>query len=250
MGTKTFEKRLQLAARWLKECSYFVAFTGAGISTDSGLPDFRGPDGVWTRRDKGLPPPKSTVPRSEIKPNAGHLALVELQKRGILKFLISQNVDNLHIASGLQLELLAELHGNGQRMKCLACDERFSKVELGWDNRKWGTAYRTQKPINGQPACPSCNGRLISSVVNFNDPMPDKEMRDSQYHSERCDLFFAIGSSLVVSPANEFPRIAKEKGAKLVILNRGETPLDGLADLTFAEGISEVLPALVHLLNQ
>ena len=244
------KKRLELAAKWLSECSYLVVFTGAGISTDSGLPDFRGPNGVWTRRDKGLPPPKSTVKRSDITPNCGHRALVELQDRKILKFLISQNVDNLHLQSGIRPELIAELHGNGQLMKCLTCDERFSKSELGWDNRKWGMAYRTQKPIAGQPCCPSCQGHLISSVVNFNDPMPANEMTLSQFHSERCDLFLAIGSSLVVSPANEFPRMAKANGAKLVIINRGETPLDGMADLLFAEGISEVLPALVDRLNK
>ena len=243
-------KRLDLAAKWLNECSYLVVFTGAGISTDSGLPDFRGPDGVWTRRDKGLPPQKSAVKRSEIAPNRGHLALVDLQNRNILKFLISQNVDNLHLQSGIRPELIAELHGNGQLMKCLACDERFTKVELEWDNRKWGTAYRTQKPIAGQPSCPSCKGRLISSVVNFNDPMPAKEMTLSQFHSERCDLFLAIGSSLVVSPANEFPRMAKANGARLVIINRGATPLDDMADLLFAEGISDVLPALVDRLSR
>lgn len=250
METKTLEKRLSLASKWLAECSYLVVFTGAGISTDSGLPDFRGPDGVWTRRDKGLPPPKSTVKSSEIKANAGHFALVELKNKGILKFLISQNVDNLHLQSGFTQEFIAELHGNGHLMKCLSCDARYTKLELKWDSRKWGTAYRTQKPIAGQPSCPACDGRLISSIINFNDPMPEQEMTLSQYHSERCDLFFAVGSSLVVSPANEFPRIAKENGAKLVIINRGETPLDGFADLLFAEGISDVLPALVKRLNQ
>ena len=250
MERSNFENRLDLAAKWLAECAYLVVFTGAGISTDSGLPDFRGPNGVWTRRDKGLPPPVSTVKQSEIQPNSGHMALVELQNKGILKFLISQNVDNLHLQSGISPELIAELHGNSHLMKCLSCDTRFSKVELEWDVRNWGTAYRTQKPIAGQPSCPACDGRLISSIINFNDPMPDQEMTLSQYHSERCDLFLAVGSSLVVSPANEFPRIAKENRAKLVIINRGETPLDGIADLLFAEGISDVLPALVRRLNQ
>jgi len=239
-----YDERLSRAVALLRAARHAVAFTGAGISTDSGLPDFRGPDGVWTRRDKGLPPPRTTVPRHAVRPNRAHRALVDLHRHGRLAFLISQNVDGLHLESGFPADRLAELHGNGRLLKCLACDHRCTKMAVRWDDRDFGSGYRTQRPVAGQPTCPECGGRLISSVVNFGDPMPDAEMTAALDHSRRCDLFLAVGSSLVVSPANEFPRMAVAAGARLVIVNRGETPLDGLAHLRFGEGIGEVLPAL------
>jgi mono-ADP-ribosyltransferase sirtuin 6 len=115
-----FEEKINLAAKWIAESKKLVILTGAGISTDSGLPDFRGPDGVWTRRDKGLPPPKSKVPYDQVKPNPSHYAIVELLKMGKLDYLISQNVDGLHIKSGIPFDKLAELHGNQFFMKCLS----------------------------------------------------------------------------------------------------------------------------------
>jgi NAD-dependent SIR2 family protein deacetylase len=243
-------RQIEQAAEWIAASHHLVAFTGAGISTDSGLPDFRGPDGVWTRRDAGLPPPKWGKPSSQIAPNPSHEALVELQRLGKLHFLISQNVDNLHIASGFPPERLAELHGNGQRMRCLECDGRYSLQEAGWDRRVWGEGYRTQRPKQGQPACPQCKGRLISSVVNFGDPLPTREITEAFTHSEESDVFFAIGSSLVVSPANEMPRVALESGARLILLNRGETPFDRVAHLRIDAGIGEVLPPVVERVKQ
>lgn len=232
------------AARWISNARHVVVFTGAGISTDSGLPDFRGPDGVWTRRDRGLPPPALKVPYSEIRPNVAHVALVDLERRGRVHFLISQNVDGLHLASGFPADKLAELHGNGDLMRCLACDRSYSHAEVGWDRARFGNGYRTDPIQRGQPSCPACSGRLISSVVNFGDPMPAKEMALATRHSRECDVFFAIGSSLAVSPANDMPRIAVEHGAKLILLNRGDTPLDDLAHLRMHDGIGDVLPAI------
>src|SRR2546423_440688 len=110
------------AAAWISQARHVVAFTGAGISTDSGLPDFRGPEGVWTRRDRGLAPPTMSVSLAEVRPNVAHLALVELERAARLQFLISQNVDGLHVASGFPANKLAELHGNGGLMRCLECD--------------------------------------------------------------------------------------------------------------------------------
>ena len=127
------QEQIETAARWLAKSRHPVFFTGAGISTESGLPDFRGPDGVWTRRDKGLPPPKWKS--SRIEPNPSHYALVELEKMGRLSFLISQNVDNLHLESGIPALKLAELHGNGQLMRCLGCDLRLPYEDAGWDRR-------------------------------------------------------------------------------------------------------------------
>jgi len=243
-------RQIEQAAEWIAASRHLVAFTGAGISTDSGLPDFRGPDGVWTRRDAGLPPPKWGKPASQIRPNVAHHSLVELERLGKLRFLISQNVDNLHLESGFPLEKLAELHGNGKLMRCLACDSRYTLEQVGWDRRVWGEGYRTQRPLKGQPRCPKCTGRIISSVVNFGDPLPGKEIEEAFVHSERSDVFFAIGSSLVVSPANEMPRVALESGARLILLNRGETPFDELAHLRIEAGIGEVLPPVVERVKQ
>lgn len=233
------------AAQWISESRHAVVFTGAGISTDSGLPDFRGPNGVWTRRDLGLPPPSMTVALSEVRPNVAHAALVELEQKGRVQFLISQNVDGLHLASGFPSDKLAELHGNGELMRCLACDAQCTHEAAGWDRARFGNGYRTDPVRRGQPPCPACGGRIISSVVNFGDPMPAKELGLASAHSKRADLFFAIGSSLVVSPANDMPRLALASGAKLILLNRGETPFDDAAHLRMHDGIGEALPAIV-----
>jgi NAD-dependent SIR2 family protein deacetylase len=222
------EERVEQLAQWMFESKYLVFFTGAGISTESGLPDFRGPNGIWTRRDKGLPP--KSRPFSSGEPNASHRAIVELQNLGKMHFLISQNVDNLHLMSGIRPDLLAELHGNTAKLRCQRCGIQVDK-SLGLEN------------------C-SCGSRLVSSVVNFGDPLPQKELQSSFSHSKQCDLFIVAGSSLVVSPANEMPRIALESGARLVIINQGETPLDKLCHLRFEEKIGEVLPPAVDKLRE
>jgi len=225
---KTLKERIQQLAQWMFEANYLVVFTGAGISTESGLPDFRGPDGIWTRQDKGLPPPPRLF--SEVEPNAGHDAIVELQKLGKLRFLISQNVDNLHLQSGIRPDLLAELHGNTTKLTCLRCKVQVDK-------------------FLGLKTC-SCGSSLVSSVVNFGDPLPAKELHDSFDHASRCDLFIVVGSSLVVSPANEMPRAALRSGARLVIINKGETPLDSSCHLRFDEKIGKVLPPAVERLKE
>jgi NAD-dependent SIR2 family protein deacetylase len=225
---KDLEERIKRLALWMFESKYLVVFTGAGISTESGLPDFRGPDGVWTRQEKGLPP--KTRAFTSVEPNAGHRAIVELQSLSKLKFLISQNVDNLHLRSGIRPELLAELHGNVAKLKCQQCDTQVDKSP-GLDTCK-------------------CGGRLVSSVVNFGDPLPEKDLEESLHHSSRCDLFVVVGSSLVVSPANDMPRMALRSGARLVIINQGETPMDRSCHLRFEEKIGEVLPAAVNRLKE
>jgi NAD-dependent SIR2 family protein deacetylase len=240
----TLDQRINQAAQMIAQSKYLVIFTGAGISTASGIPDFRGPNGVWTRRDKGLPPPRTSKPWEEIEPNAGHLAITELQELGIMKFLISQNVDNLHLKSGIHPDLIAEFHGNSALMRCLECDKQFPKEDL-WDEAKWGSGYRTSKPKVGQPVCPDCGGRIISSVVNFQDPIPEKEYSLSVMHSEKADVFLAIGSSLSVTPAAHMPVYAKQNGAKLIIVNKMKTPLDNKSDIRFFESAEKVLPAIV-----
>jgi mono-ADP-ribosyltransferase sirtuin 6 len=225
---RNVEERIEQLAQWISEAKYLIVFTGAGISTESGLPDFRGPDGIWTRRAKGLPP--NPRPFSSAEPNVGHRALVNLQNLGKLHFLISQNVDNLHLKSGIRPDLLAELHGNITKLRCQRCQTQVDQS-------------------SGLKIC-SCGGRLVSSVVDFGDPLPQKELQSSFWHSKQCDLFIAAGSSLVVSPANEMPRIALESGARLVIINKGETHLDKNCHLRFEENIGEVLPPVVERLRE
>jgi NAD-dependent deacetylase len=224
------EQRIQTLAQWLYEANYPVVFTGAGISTESGLPDFRGPDGLWTRRDKGLPPKPASVPWHEVEPNSGHLAIVELQKLGKLKFLISQNIDNLHLKSGIRPEILAELHGNLTKHRCRRCGNQFDRSE---DSK-----------------CCDCGGELKTSVVNFGESLPEKDLMLSFEHSRKSDLFVSVGSSLTVTPAAQMPREALYAGAKLVIINQGETPFDHRASLRFSEGIGDVLPKAVKKLKR
>ncbi len=222
------EKRVVMLANWMLNAKHLVAFTGAGISTESGLADFRGPDGLWTRQAKGLP--TKSIDFASAEPNAGHLAIAELQRLGKLAFLISQNVDNLHLKSGIRPELIAELHGNITRLRCQSC-------EFLMDN------------FGDQMACPICGGQMASSVVDFGQSLPPHVLEDAYRHSERADLFLAVGSSLVVTPAANMPRVALQAGARLVIINQGETPLDSAAHLRFEERISDVLPPAVARLK-
>jgi NAD-dependent SIR2 family protein deacetylase len=242
----TEQQHIETIARWIVEGGHIVAFTGAGISTDSGIPDFRGPNGVWTRRDAGLPAPRWRVPPGQIKPNASHLSLFELQMLGKLQFLITQNTDNLHRRSGIRPELLAELHGNGQLMHCLGCDRLYTRWEVGWDTGRWGPGYRTQKPLPRQPACAACGGRLISSVVNFGDPLPQKELELAGQHASKCDLMLVLGSSLMVNPAASLVGLALRGGARVVLANQGKTPYDEVAALRVWTGIGEVIPPAVE----
>jgi NAD-dependent SIR2 family protein deacetylase len=246
MTKKPLEWHVETIARWIVVSRHVIAFTGAGISTDSGIPDFRGPEGVWTRREAGLPPPRWRVPQGRVEPNASHLALVELQELGKLRLLITQNTDDLHRRSGMRPELLAELHGNGQLVRCLRCDRQYGREKVGWDTGRWGSGYRTQRPVPGQPTCPACGGRLVSSVVNFGDPLPHKEWALAERHARRCDLVLALGSSLRVNPAASLVGLALKSGARVVLVNEGRTPYDGAATLRVWTGIGDVIPPAVE----
>jgi mono-ADP-ribosyltransferase sirtuin 6 len=247
---KRRERQIEEIARWIMDSEHVVAFTGAGISTDSGIPDFRGPDGVWTRRDAGLPAPRWRVPRELVAPNASHLSLVELQRLGKLRFLITQNTDNLHRRSGIRPELLAELHGNGQLMRCTSCGRSYTRQESGWDTGRWGPAYRTQRQVPGQPVCAACNGRLVSSVVNFGDSLPQEELALAEHHARRCGLMIVLGSSLMVQPAASLVRVALKSGSRVILINQGKTPYDKTVTLRAWAGIGEVLPTAVERVRQ
>lgn len=225
---ENLQGRIEAFAKMLFKSRYPVFFTGAGISTESGLPDFRGPDGLWTRRDKGLPP-KSARLWDSVEPNCGHRALVELQRIGKLKFLITQNVDNLHLKSGIRPDLIAELHGNLTKLRCPRCGETYGK-----------SSGKTTRP---------CGGTLTSSVVDFGQSLPERDLSLSYDHSRKSDFFVVVGSSLVVTPAADMPREALRSGAQLVIINAGDTPFDAYAHLRFWEKIGEVLPPAVQRLK-
>jgi NAD-dependent deacetylase len=224
-----FEAKIDLLANLIYQSNKIVVFTGAGISTESGVPDFRGPDGIWTRKARGLK--TETTDWSKASPNAGHLAVVELQKLRKLKFLISQNVDNLHLKSGIDSSIIAELHGNMTKIRCRLC-------EFSMDN------------FNDASFCPLCGGEMKPSVVDFGQSLPREALEEAARQSQDCDLFLALGSSLVVYPAADMPRLAVECGAKLVIINQGETPLDDIAVLKIDEKIGLVLPPVVYRLKQ
>lgn len=225
-----------------------VAFTGAGISTESGIPDFRSPGGLW---DNNKPIPfgefvASQEMRNEAwrrkfamedqfraaKPTRGHRALAQWIDRGKLASIITQNIDNLHQVSGVPSEKIIELHGNGSFATCLDCATRY---EIDWVRERFAAA----KGI--APGCTGCGGPVKSATVSFGQAMPEREMRRAEEAALAADLFIAIGSSLVVWPAAGFPAMAKQNGAKLVILNREPTDLDGMADLVVRDDIGDIL---------
>ena len=222
-------QRIDQLAQWIVGAQHPVFFTGAGISTESGLPDFRGPDGVWTRRDRGEGPVKFDW--KDASPNPSHMAMAELQEMGRMAFLISQNVDNLHLASGIRPELLAELHGNVTKLQCRSCGFKC-------DN------------FPDLTTCPICSGKLVPSVVDFGQSLPEKDLREAEQHSRHSDLFVVAGSSLVVFPAADMPRIALRAGARLVIINQGETPLDRDCHLRFDEATGAVLLPTVQAVRE
>jgi len=223
-----FEKKISRLADFIFASKKLVVFTGAGISTESGVPDFRGPEGIWTRKAKGLT--AETRDWSKAVPNAGHFAIVELQKLNKLKYIISQNVDNLHLKSGINPGILAELHGNITKIRCLHC-------EFTMDN------------FDDTSLCPLCGHAMKTSVVNFGQSLPREALNEAVQQSQDCDLFVVVGSSLVVYPAADIPGLAVENGAKLVIINQGPTPLDDAADLKFEERIGLVLPLVIERLK-
>ena len=255
LGPDTLEK-VETLARWLNEAERVVAFTGAGISTESGIPDFRSKDGYWTKHqpimfDRFV---ADVAMRREAwkrkfsmdnvfkaaAPNAGHKALATLHAQGTLTHVITQNIDNLHQASGVPADHIIELHGNGTFAKCLDCGERH---ELAWIRERL-------KPDFTPPDCKACSGVLKTATISFGQSMPSDEMMRADEATRACDLFLAIGSSLVVYPAAGFPMLAKRNGARLVILNREPTEQDEHADLVINDEIGPVLQrALAVQLN-
>jgi NAD-dependent deacetylase len=247
---------MQLAefAAALKQSPAIVFFTGAGISTESGVPDFRSPGGVWTKyqpvyfhdfmtsesaRILHWQLKKATYELyKKVQPNIGHYAIRDFEARGQLLGLITQNIDGLHGIAGVSKEKIVELHGTDRLITCLQCQKRFEPVAI----------YECLGENFTAPTCDLCGGFLKSANVSFGQQMPIEAMERAQEWSEAADVFIVIGSSLQVQPAASFPVIAKRAGALLGIVNRDETPLDDLADFVYQGAIGEFFSKLNPLL--
>lgn len=224
-----------------------VVFTGAGISTESGIPDFRSPGGIWSRmapiefddfvrhehmrREAWRRKFETDKSIRAAAPNRGHRAVASLVARGVVSCVITQNIDGLHQASGVPEDRLVELHGNTTYARCLSCTQRHELDPIREAFEAHGTL----------PVCESCGGLVKSATISFGQAMPEAAMRRAEQATLACDLFLAIGSSLVVYPAAGFPVLAARSGAKLVIINREPTDLDPLAELVINAEIGEVL---------
>ena len=231
-----------------------VVFTGAGISTESGIADFRSPGGIWDRfdpnefvfqkfissetsREKYWEFTKSLWPTMvDAKPNDGHYAIAELHHMDKLDCVITQNVDSMHQKSGVPDEKVIELHGTIRWVNCLDCGRRYQREQI-WKRLNSGEKV---------PRCDSCNGILKPATISFGQQMPERETREAQMRSANCDLFLVAGSSLVVYPAAQMPLIAKENGAKLIIVNLAPTPHDSYADIVINDKLGQVLSQAIE----
>ena len=228
-----------------------VAFTGAGISTESGIPDFRSPGGIWTkyqpiyfddfmsseemRREAWRRKFATDETMKKAEPNAGHRALAKLVEQGRMTAIITQNIDGLHQRSGVPESRIIELHGNSTYASCLDCGHRHELEPI-------------KKAFVGKgtlPICEKCDGIVKTATISFGQAMPEIQMARAQDETMACDLFMVLGSSLVVYPAAGFPRVAKRKGAQLVIVNRDPTDQDAEADLVMHAEIGPTLSRVV-----
>ncbi|OAI41608.1 NAD-dependent deacetylase [bacterium SCGC AG-212-C10] len=246
---------LETIAGWIRDAGSVVVLTGAGISTDSGIPDFRGPQGVWTKdpaaekratlqhymsnRDARVQSWKGRLAGAfdGAQPNAGHVALAELERKGKVDLLVTQNVDGLHLKAGTSLSRLVEVHGNVREFRCMNCTDRgdiqrvLARVSAGEED----------------PPCRSCGGILKTATISFGQNLEPGDMQRGELAASQCDVFIAIGTTLAVYPVAYLPDTALRNGAKLVIINAQETPYDPVADAILREPIGIVLPELVTL---
>jgi NAD-dependent deacetylase len=236
----------------ISESSVIVPFTGAGISTECGIPDFRSPGGLWTG-NRPIPYDEFVTNQDSrdeawrrrfameatfaaAKPGRGHRALAALYRVGKIPAIVTQNIDNLHQASGIAPEHVVELHGNTTYARCIGCSKKF---DLAWARQRFDETGQA-------PDCPACEKPVKTATISFGQPMPEDEMKRAADLARQCDLFIAIGSSLVVWPAAGFPVLARNSGARLVIINNDPTEQDEFADLVIRHDIGETLGPFVH----
>lgn len=243
-------------AGWLRDARHVVVLTGAGISTESGIPDFRGPNGIWTKDPAAeraaniefyVSDPVLRARtwqnrlRSEIwqaEPNAGHHALAALEPRARVDALLTQNIDGLHQAAGSTAELVVELHGNVRDAKCLGC---------GWRGPMAETLDRVRAGET-DPRCFECGGILKSATISFGEALVAADLERAQQAAQQCDVFLAVGTSLGVYPVAALPEIALRQGARLVVMNAEPTPFDRHAHAVVRTALGVALPALVALI--
>jgi NAD-dependent deacetylase len=239
---------------WLAESERVVGLTGAGVSTDSGIPDFRGPQGVWTKNPEaekaahlshyvGDPELRKRAWRNRVdhpaltaEPNPGHRAFVALAERGTLDTLVTQNIDGLHVDAGLDPGLVIEIHGTLRQVACLDCGER-APMERALERVRAG---------EDDPPCRTCGGILKSATISFGQNLVVDDLRRAAEAAERADLLLAVGTTLGVYPAANLVPIARSAGARIVIVNGSPTEMDHLADAVLRGSISEIVPALVR----
>lgn len=246
---------IEEAVRLIRDASKVVALTGAGISTESGIPDFRGPQGVWTKnpeaekratlqhyiasREARVASWKSRIesPMWTVQPNAGHRALVDLHRKGKLDLLVTQNVDGLHQRAGFPPARLVEIHGTVHEFQCLSCPDR-GPIERVLERVRAG---------DEDPHCRSCGGILKSATISFGQALVPDDLERAQMAAATCDLILGIGSTLAVYPAASMVPIALRAGAKLIIMNAQETDFDPYASLVLRGQLGTVLPKVVDL---
>jgi len=252
------EAAIGSARGWIRSARCVVVLTGAGISTDSGIPDFRGPQGVWTRNpeaeklatlDNYLADPevrkrswrgRLDSPALKAEPNAGHRALVDLERQGRLDTLVTQNVDGLHIKAGSSPARVVEIHGHTREVVCMDCGER-APMERALARVRAGEA---------DPPCRTCGGILKAATISFGQSLIAADLQRAQTAARRADLILAVGSTLSVFPIAGMVPIAKEAGARAVIVNAEATAMDDLADAVIRGSISAILPWLVEHLDR
>ena len=233
---------------WLLAAKSAVAFTGAGVSTESGIPDFRSPGGVWAKSQPVMYQDFVRYADSRLEywrqkseshdsmfralPNATHKALARWEELGLLRGVVTQNIDELHQRAGTKAVL--ELHGTAMKIGCLDCDARFDADPM----------VKMFAQTQVVPVCPKCHGMLKHATVSFGQSLPAEVLQTAVKWAREADVFLTLGSSLVVYPAAQLPEIAKKQGARLVIINRDETPLDSIADLVIHAPLGEVMNAI------
>jgi NAD-dependent deacetylase len=252
------DQAIKTAARMISDSHRIVVFTGAGISTESGIPDFRSPGGIWSqynqddltyqrfrshekyRRlywqyDQARYPAMRDAP-----PNAAHTAVVELEKTGRLQAVITQNIDGLHYKAGSSRDVIYELHGTVLEVSCLDCHTRWPRDEI---------TDRMERERIEVPYCPHCGGPLKCATIAFGQALPAEVLEQSFVHSRQCDLFLTIGSSLVVQPANLLPMEARRAGARLILVNMSETPYDQIMDVIITGKAAPTMDAIMKELR-
>lgn len=249
-----FDEQFEEVASWIRDAATVVVLTGAGISTDSGIPDFRGPQGIWTKNPEAekqatlqhyLSSRETRVrawqnrlrsPMWQAEPGPGHRALAELERKGRVDTLVTQNIDSLHQKAGSSPEKVVEVHGNVREVVCMSCGDlrpmqyALDRVEAGEED----------------PACEGCGGILKSNTISFGQNLVPEVIERAQEAARRSDCFLAVGTSLTVYPVAYLPEFALQAGAKLIVINGEPTPFDRYANAVFHDQIRDVLPPIVE----